>query len=442
MEYTRLTVRGSRHKAELVVPDDEPVSELLPEIIELLEEPADGAHPLVLATLTGEALDLDLSLVDQNIQHGSWVQLIPIDEAPPPPIVVDVTQAVSEAREVHLDRWGESAAAWASSLALGGLGIGIAISSIAWSPIGASLALAVFAVVAAIAAVWAGYAGKGPFSWAAAALAGGLLGPTLFVQIPLLNLRVNSDEVFVPQVVALLVGLTAPTALAAFFGNGKRAVGSAMLIVVAWGALVVGLIAAGVAVFDAAAWSGIAAAIAIGFVPSASLAIAGVTKFDDQVLQGERLARGELEHTIAESFQITAAATWVLAAIGAISAGVLAASSNAWALGLALALALVFITRTRMVPLASVRLALIAAAVVPLLAWCLADTLIDPMWRMVALIVAGAIGLVVSVVEYSELGTARLRRLASNVELLAVVVFVPFALGVMGVYGDLLASYK
>ncbi|MGO1570260.1 MAG: EsaB/YukD family protein [Canibacter sp.] len=442
MEYTRLTVRGSRHKAELVVPEDEPISELLPEIIELLEEQSTGAHPLVLATLTGEALDHDLSLVDQDVQHGSWVQLIPIDEAPPPPIVVDVTQAMSEARDIHLDRWGPSASAWTASLALGGLGVGIALSGIAWSPIGASLALMVFAVVAAVASVWAGYSNKSTFSWAAAALAGGLLGPTLFVQMPLMNLRVDSDQVIVPQIVALFVGLTAPTALAAFFGNGKRAVGTAMLIIVGWGLLVVGLIWGGVAVFDAAAWSGIAAAIAVGFIPSASLAIAGVTKFDDQVLQGERLARGELELTIAESFQITAAATWVLSAIGAVSASVLAASGNVWAVGLALALALVFVTRTRMLPLASVRVAMIGAAAAPLLVWCLADTLVQPVWRMAILIALAAIGLVVSLATYTELSIARLRRFASNVEMFAVIVLVPLALGVMGVYGDLLASYK
>ena len=44
MSYTRLTVIGSERKAELALPNSEPIGVLLPHVLELLEEtPSGGA---------------------------------------------------------------------------------------------------------------------------------------------------------------------------------------------------------------------------------------------------------------------------------------------------------------------------------------------------------------------------------------------------------------
>ncbi len=42
MTYTRLTVIGSKRKADLVLPDDEPVGALLPQLLEVLDERIPG----------------------------------------------------------------------------------------------------------------------------------------------------------------------------------------------------------------------------------------------------------------------------------------------------------------------------------------------------------------------------------------------------------------
>lgn len=42
MAYTRLTMIGSNRKADLVLPDDEPVGALLPQLLEVLDERIPG----------------------------------------------------------------------------------------------------------------------------------------------------------------------------------------------------------------------------------------------------------------------------------------------------------------------------------------------------------------------------------------------------------------
>ena len=57
-DFTRLTVIGSARKADLVVPNDEAVSGLMPRLMELLDEPAGSVvRPLTLVRATGEQLD-------------------------------------------------------------------------------------------------------------------------------------------------------------------------------------------------------------------------------------------------------------------------------------------------------------------------------------------------------------------------------------------------
>ena len=44
MAYTRLTMIGSNRKADLVLPDDEPVGALLPQLLEVLDERIPGGR--------------------------------------------------------------------------------------------------------------------------------------------------------------------------------------------------------------------------------------------------------------------------------------------------------------------------------------------------------------------------------------------------------------
>lgn len=70
MSYTRLTVIGTERKAELALPNGEPVGALLPHVLELLEEKPRGGDVLTLTTLTGASLDFDASLEEQGCGQG------------------------------------------------------------------------------------------------------------------------------------------------------------------------------------------------------------------------------------------------------------------------------------------------------------------------------------------------------------------------------------
>ena len=41
-DYTRLTIRGTANAADLVLPSDEPLAAMLPDVLSLLDEPAAG----------------------------------------------------------------------------------------------------------------------------------------------------------------------------------------------------------------------------------------------------------------------------------------------------------------------------------------------------------------------------------------------------------------
>ncbi len=110
MAYTRLTVIGPSRKADLVLPDDEPVGSLLPQLLTILGERFPGGQELALSTLTGRALDLGAPLGKQEIQHGSILRLTALDEAPTAPEVADVTDSIAATRSGLPDLWTRLAA--------------------------------------------------------------------------------------------------------------------------------------------------------------------------------------------------------------------------------------------------------------------------------------------------------------------------------------------
>ena len=85
-DYTRVTIQGEGRKADLVLPDDEPIAAVLPDVLSLLDESTErSARPVVLMTTVGEQLSPSLTLAEQDVEHGSILRLVRVDEAPPPP---------------------------------------------------------------------------------------------------------------------------------------------------------------------------------------------------------------------------------------------------------------------------------------------------------------------------------------------------------------------
>jgi hypothetical protein len=60
--FTRLTIVGRSRKAEIVVPGDETIAALIPQLMDLLEERTGSvARPLTLVRATGQQLDTALT---------------------------------------------------------------------------------------------------------------------------------------------------------------------------------------------------------------------------------------------------------------------------------------------------------------------------------------------------------------------------------------------
>ena len=119
-EFTRLTVIGSARKADLVVPNDEAVSGLMPRLMELLDEPTGSVvRPLTLVRATGEQLNVGLTIADQQVCDGELLRLVRSDDAPPPPEVADVTDVLGESMRDRAGLWSTSSRELTGAVAIG-----------------------------------------------------------------------------------------------------------------------------------------------------------------------------------------------------------------------------------------------------------------------------------------------------------------------------------
>jgi type VII secretion integral membrane protein EccD len=435
MEYTRVTVAGAHRKADLVMPDDEAVGQLLPEILDLLGEPSAGGSQVVLTTLVGRRIDPALTLDEQDIGHGTMLRVTRLDEAPQPPDVVEVTEAVGDAAAARPDRW-QSRHAFAALTVLATLAGALAASAAiraasipGWAlptlvaaalvaaaalarrdRLGSALALAGTAVGAgaAWASFTAGDAGWGPFGPAIASLA---IAWIAVAAVAGFGLRRRGAALGAALALALLGGVTA----AAVTGAPVRAI---------------------------AAMAAVVGAALLGFLPALALSASGLTGFDDRAIGGERLERAPVESSIAEAFS---ALGWAVAATAvpvSASAVLLALDGDAWALGLAGVVALVLTLRARLFPLGPQRLMLFAAAAVPAAVWLWTTPLLEDGVKSVIGALAAAALVAVGAFRPSEVTAARLRRVAGTVELLCILASIPLLLGALGVYGDLLGAFS
>lgn len=85
MDYTRVTVHGSAHRGDLVVPSSEPLIAVLPRLLEMLSETCPGGAGVALTTPEGFQLDLERSLAEQEVRDGQLLLVVPADQTPPPP---------------------------------------------------------------------------------------------------------------------------------------------------------------------------------------------------------------------------------------------------------------------------------------------------------------------------------------------------------------------
>lgn len=433
-EYTRVTIQGEGRKADLVLPDDEPIAAVLPEVLSLLDETTDrSSRPVVLMTSVGEQLSPALTLAEQEVEHGTLLRLVRVDEAPPPPEVADVTDLMGEAAENRADAWrpfwGTAAAAAVAALAGYLVGPAAILNGYSISQVG--IGLLVLVVLAVLAARRRHHA---PAVVLTAAVVGGLAVVTGFALVQTSLAHPGATTLVWFGLAGLVIGVVA----AIGFKDVPVAVGggTALVLTAAW----ILMHQAGMQTVHVAAWMAIAGVALLGLLPGIAMTASGLTGLDDRVVEGERVSRPAVERAVDGTHR---ALTWATVAIvlpTSLSAWMLATSGEVAGQGICAAVAVILLMRTQVLPLAPQRLALIAGGVVPLVTLAFTGLMSAGSATLAAIGVIVVLTVLVGV-HLSENNRARLRRLAGLLEMLAVISLVPLLLWLLGIFADLVARF-
>lgn len=445
-QYLRLTVIGTHHKADLALPSDHPIEELLPEIVGLLEEPPSGGSPQVLTTLIGSPIDSRTTFADQGVVSGAVLRLLPLDAAPQPPDVAEVTEAVADASAKRPDRWTPKLTA----ITLGAAVALLSAVTLGALPLVHGAAIAVSASVLALGSLFGAIAARrgkiasvcGLFGLAAGAalpLAGSIAAASGFVN---LNSAVLGATLPLPLVIAFAWTLIWVCAAIVFgFGARRRSViGGAVL------ALLTSAVACAIFLWPASATSivaitGVITAAILGVAPSFALSMAGVARFDDAAIDEETVKRSDVAPAITAAFSAHTALALALAFPLAVAIFFLG-FGGPWSLGLAAALALFALIRARLFPLAVARIALVLAGGLPAIIWLISSPVLSTGWRVGLGAVACLVILLAAVLPFTAAAQARFRRLLSTIEALTVISMVPLILGILGLFGQLLGAFS
>jgi type VII secretion integral membrane protein EccD len=431
--YTRVTLVGSARRVDVVFPDDEPVGRLLPEALKLTEERS--PNPVTegrLALLDGQLLEPDRTLGEAAIPDGSVVRIVRLAEAPPPPVVLDVTETVAQDLDHRAWRWGPDARRWTAT------------------------AMAVAAAVAAVALAF-GNARDGT--------------RPLLVLICLMLLVAGA---VVGRFVSSAVGTTLVLCGTAIGGYATQLTGDlptrlgwiGVVIAVTWltlgigtalgragvigGAITLALIGtwtvARAMLNDprAAACLAVLSAVLLGALPRIALLLSGVTKLDDRRSRDDAVARADVDAALRSAHCGLALGTVAVAGSSLTAGAVLASANNAWATALAVSSGTVLWVRVRSFPLVLEVGALVIAvsgiAYALLVAWLQANESARP--GVVAILVVVAAGCtLLPIMNAPPHVRARLRVLTDRLEVVAVVAMVPVLIGVFEVYPRLLESF-
>lgn len=453
-DFTRVTVVGAGRRADVVVASDEPFAGLLPRFVDILDEPiADSAHPVAIVRVTGEEVSLAGDAATQEIADGEVLHLVRRADAPPPPEVSDVTDAVADALGRRSDGWGTAArqavaasAVGATASAIGTLVVAaFTVASVRAAFDGGSVSAAVLpsvltgsGVVLALAALVAGRAGARWTGIALTAAATGLALPIGLAVGPVLGR--DGDE---PAMIAAVVLVWAWIALGVGLGVGQRVrtIGTAAVVGVVLPAL--GMVAWTTPAPVSAGWGvvAVAAVVVCGLLPSAAMSSAGLTGLDDRVSGGEPVARDRVVTALDDAYRALDWTTAAVAAPIAIAGAALIASDDPWAIGLGTAAVLVAALRTRAFPLALQGVLLWSAVVVAAVLGLVGHAATQPFVVLGALVAIGLIAALLAGVRPAAHQRARMRSLGNVLETIAVVVLLPLLLGAFGLFAALLETF-
>lgn len=408
---TRVTLVGSRRRLDVVLPSGEPLGVLLPEFLELTDEPPHSPPVAYLVVGTdGAVLPDDRTLAESGVPDGSLLRLVPATDAPADAVVHDVADATTDDFDGRLWRWGAVARRWACTFLLMAALVGAA----ALVPEAATIAAAVLVLAGAvIARRWHGPLGV------ATVLAGGAVALYVTHAQPLLALAVVS-------VVVAVLGLCSELGRGGVFGG---LVGLALL------GLWVGL--GGLPVQRAAAITAVVAVLALGVLPRLAVTASGLAGLDDS---DGVVRRPEVRQALSAAHRGLTLATVAVACGAALPTWLLTIHSGRWTTPLACLVCAALLLRLRAFPLLPQVAALLLGSGV------IAFGLLRQ-WQVDRFVVAGVLLAVVvaavlrMVVVPKEHVLARFRAVGDKVELAVVLALVPVVIGEFGVYSRLLATF-
>lgn len=366
-ELSRITLVGDRRRVDLVLPADEPIGRLLPDVLRLLGDKV-GERPAArhLITAEGTVLPQDGTLAGAAVPDGAVLRLVRVHDAPSAPVVHDVTDELAEDLDVRAWRWRSEARRWTSGLAAIVLAVTAAVlarSSQGPAPVAAALAVAavLVAAVGAVAARIGIRAGRSaqPGGRAGAQAEGQAardLGTTLLLTGGALGVfaawtAADAHAWSGPARLAAVAGaLTVTLALLGLFSQLGRG----------------GLIGAGAVAVTTGVWEAIAAfqadparlgsvmavvsLVVLGLLPRLALMAAGLTGLDDRRSGGASVSRHEVETALAATHRGLVLAT-VAVAVSAMAGGLLAVTSPSWwTVLLASVMVVVLLSRSRAFP--------------------------------------------------------------------------------------------
>ncbi len=413
----------------MVVPAEEPLATLIPDIANLLQEhytATSGA--LTMVGPLGDEIDPGSSCEEQHIVDGQVLRLVRVEDAPPPPEVSDVTDVVAETLDSSGSRWSAAHREVAGALGIGALVLGGTLPLVTGtdSASGAWWGIAVYGAATILAAAIGRFT-----SWGGVAAAAAALGAVPAATVWTVGFLPNAPVSFA----CALFGLSW-LAIGLGFGVGQRdrapMIGSAAGVVLAGIALT--LSAWGVPATGIAATTTVLVTAAIGLLPVIALNFSKVATLDDMAIAGEPLERSTVLERVALAYRTFGWSVYALAIAAAVATAVLVRDNSVWAEILGGALALVLLLRTRAVPLAVQAWPLWAAGVLgPMVGLALHGGL--PGWATGGAAAAAVVLVAILVLARPRPHTrVRLRRLGDALEGLAVLGMVPAVLGVFGVY--------
>lgn len=443
---SRVTLVGERRRVDLVLPAQEPVGVLLPEIMRLLDDRVEGRPASRhLVTVDGSALDHDSTLETAGVRDGAVLRLVRAEDAPPAPVVHDVSDEVAEGLGDRLGQWGPAARRITAGVACVGWAVVAAVFARAQfdrSAVAGAL-LACAGVAAAAGAVLGRLRRQAPaVTLLCAGGALGVLGAWSLVDV------VGGDSAgalrlagaaAVCALVLVLLGLFTPLGRGGVVGAAAVA-----LSAVGWEAVLAAQSGAATAVQQARAGAvvGVVCVVALGLLPRLALMASGLSGLDDRRAGGVSVSRYQVSAALAAAHRGLVLATITVAASAAAGAVLTVRSPSGWTVALAAVVALVLALRARAFPLVAEVAVLLAAAagiaVRLVTVWAERSSAAAP---LAVLVVLAVLPLAVLAVQPAEHVRVRLRRFGDLLESVGVITLLPLLVGVFGVYGRLLDTF-